>query len=237
MQSDQQYYPCGKVMNPFENHEVGYDITANNAAGAMNFPLELQPTENYLDKFIIFNQNVDRSQMMYHHHHHHPVYPQPFTYPGFNNAHPITMGNNMERWNTNEVEKEISSPFTEDPDEINALLSLDNDQEWESEEEEVSTARTNGYDGGSSPDSSCNYVSKSKKTKFSSSHGGGSSSSCNNNERKKKKMQKMVNVLRGIVPGGQRLSTTAVLDEAVKYLKSLKVEVEKNGVDDTNNHS
>ncbi|KAL8136772.1 hypothetical protein V2J09_002773 [Rumex salicifolius] len=239
--SDQQYHGCGRVMNSFENH-LGFDIAANNAVGSTNFPLEsnvsshrleLQPPENCLENYFLYNQTVDRSQMMFH-----PVIPQQFAYPGYN-AYPTMMENNVENYYRNDVEKEISSPFTEDPDEINALLSLDNEQELESEEEEVSTARTNGYDGSSSPDSCCNYSTKSKKVKFSpsgSSHGEGSSSSCNN-ERKRKKMQKMMNVLRGIVPGGQRLSTTAVLDEAVKYLKCLKVEVEQNGVDDARNHA
>ena len=69
------------------------------------------------------------------------------------------------------------------------------------------------------------------------SHFEASSSGSRNNDRKRKKVQKMASVLRGMVPGGQRLSTTAVLDEAVKYLKSLKVEVEKNGVDHSKHHS
>ncbi|KAJ0081836.1 hypothetical protein Patl1_10161 [Pistacia atlantica] len=57
----------------------------------------------------------------------------------------------------------------------------------------------------------------------------GSTSNCNI-ERKQQKMKKMVKVLRGIVPGGDQMNTVTVLDEAVKYLKSLKVEVQKLGV-------
>ncbi|KAM1094054.1 hypothetical protein ACFX2B_008981 [Malus domestica] len=57
------------------------------------------------------------------------------------------------------------------------------------------------------------------------------SSSSSNNERKRQKMKKMVRVLRGIVPGGNEMNTVAVLDEAVQYLKSLKVELQKIGVE------
>jgi hypothetical protein len=42
-------------------------------------------------------------------------------------------------------------------------------------------------------------------------------------------MKKMVRTLKGIIPGGDRMDTPAVLDEAVRYLKSLKVEVKKLG--------
>ncbi|CAL9117224.1 unnamed protein product [Musa textilis] len=47
---------------------------------------------------------------------------------------------------------------------------------------------------------------------------------------KREKMKKMVKTLKGIVPGGDGMDTPAVLDEAVKYLKSLKVEVKKMGM-------
>ncbi|KAJ0455739.1 putative transcription factor bHLH family [Helianthus annuus] len=47
---------------------------------------------------------------------------------------------------------------------------------------------------------------------------------------KREKMKKMVKSLRGIVPGGNaEMNTVDVLDEAVKYLKSLKVEAHKMG--------
>ncbi|KAM0838683.1 hypothetical protein ACQ4PT_060812 [Festuca glaucescens] len=88
----------------------------------------------------------------------------------------------------------------EDTDEIDALLSSE-------EDDVVSTGRTPGYRDGSSPDS----CSSGKK-------------------KKKERMKKMVRTLKGIIPGGNQMDTPAVLDEAVKYLKSLKVEVKKLGV-------
>ncbi|KAM1032893.1 hypothetical protein FF1_036459 [Malus domestica] len=75
------------------------------------------------------------------------------------------------------------------------------------------------------------YGLKTKKERLRSSleksSGVGSSSSCNS-ERKRQKM-------RGIVPGGNEMNTVAVLDEAVQYLKSLKVELQKIGVENLNN--
>uniref|UniRef100_A0A0A9FRA7 BHLH domain-containing protein n=2 Tax=Arundinoideae TaxID=156631 RepID=A0A0A9FRA7_ARUDO len=43
-------------------------------------------------------------------------------------------------------------------------------------------------------------------------------------------MKKMMRTLKGIIPGGNQMDTPAVLDEAVRYLKSLKVEAKKLGV-------
>jgi hypothetical protein len=74
------------------------------------------------------------------------------------------------------------------------------------EDDVVSTGRTPGYRDGSSPDS------------------------CSSGKKKKERMKKMVRTLKGIIPGGNQMDTPAVLDEAVKYLKSLKVEVRKLGV-------
>ncbi|KAF9625457.1 hypothetical protein IFM89_023052 [Coptis chinensis] len=43
-------------------------------------------------------------------------------------------------------------------------------------------------------------------------------------------MKKMVKALRSIVPGADQMNTATVIDEAVTYLKSLKVEVKKHGL-------
>ncbi|CAL5024322.1 unnamed protein product [Urochloa decumbens] len=42
--------------------------------------------------------------------------------------------------------------------------------------------------------------------------------------RKKDRIKRMVRALKGVVPGGSKMDTPAVLDEAVWYLKSLKLE-------------
>ena len=104
-----------------------------------------------------------------------------------------------------DYEDSCSVRHKEDADEIDALLSSE-------EDDVVSTGRTPGYKDGSSPDS------------CSSRYGTGGG-------RKKERMKKMVRTLKGIIPGGKQMDTTpAVLDEAVKYLKSLKMEVKKLGV-------
>ena len=90
----------------------------------------------------------------------------------------------------------------EDPEEIDALLSLS------SEDDAASTARSagSGRDDGSSPDSAC------------SSGAGG---------KKKARIKKMMRALKGIVPGAKQKDAPAALDEAVWYLRSLKVEAAK----------
>ncbi|KAI3456049.1 hypothetical protein Pfo_012712 [Paulownia fortunei] len=124
------------------------------------------------------------------------------------------------------AEMKVASSFKEDSDDIDALLSTEDDETEDSDDDEVSTARTDAIYECNSPDSCSNYESPSGKSGslFRKSSG----SRCN--DKKRQRMRKMVKALRGIVPGANRMSTVAVLDEAVRYLKSLRVEVQKLGV-------
>ena len=108
----------------------------------------------------------------------------------------------------------------EDTDEIDALMST---EDGEDEDDVVSTGRTPGCrGGGSSPDSTCSSGCGGARKQEAGGGGGGE-------KKKKERMKKMVRTLKGIIPGGERMDTPAVLDEAVRYLKSLKVEVKKLG--------
>ncbi|PPD80471.1 hypothetical protein GOBAR_DD22614 [Gossypium barbadense] len=96
------------------------------------------------------------------------------------------------------------------------------------------TARTSGnYESDS--DSHSAYGSKPRKNSSCSSTLKSSGSGFGTDPKKRLKMKKMVKVLRGIVPGADQMGTVAVLDEAVRYLKSLKVEVKKLGVENFKN--
>ncbi|KAG6503052.1 transcription factor bHLH144-like [Zingiber officinale] len=94
----------------------------------------------------------------------------------------------------------------EEADGIDALLSSEEGDDDDDDDDVVSTGRTPSFRGDV----------------------GGSSSS--NSSGRKAKVKKMVKTLKGIIPGGERMDTPAMLDEAVKYLKSLKVEAKKLGV-------
>uniref|UniRef100_A0A0A9FEC5 BHLH domain-containing protein n=1 Tax=Arundo donax TaxID=35708 RepID=A0A0A9FEC5_ARUDO len=97
----------------------------------------------------------------------------------------------------------------EDTDEIDELMSAEDGKD---EDDVLSTGRT--------PDSTCSSgYGASGGRKHESGGGGG--------EKNKERVKKMVRTLKGIIPGGDRMDTPAVLDEAVRYLKSLKVEVKK----------
>ncbi|KAK9267333.1 hypothetical protein L1049_009757 [Liquidambar formosana] len=242
MQGNQQFCP-NKAVRPLAN-QVGnnymHNIPVASAFGAVLPPgakysrpfhgVEFQPSEVCPKNFIIFDQTDNRSQIMFH-----PAIAHKFSCPGLN-IRPTYIQENFERRDANNEEREISAPLKEDSADIDALLSLEEDEEEEYDEEEVSTARTNGNYGNNSPDSCSTYGSKPRKMRFSSSiQKSSSSGSSSNSERKRMKMKKMVKALRGIVPGGNRMNTVAVLDEAVKYLKSLKVEVQKLGVGNLKN--
>nr|ALB35155.1 basic helix-loop-helix 144-like protein transcript variant 1 [Morus alba]ALB35156.1 basic helix-loop-helix 144-like protein transcript variant 2 [Morus alba] len=236
MQNDNQFYPEMKAPpleyqmgNNYMHIPVAPAYGADLPPGPMHMKhfhgIEFQPSEVCPRNFIIFDQTDHRSQIMFH-----PAIAHKFSSPGLNMGTAYVPGNfgGKER---NIEAREISSTLREDSDDIDALLSLEEDEQ-KYDEEEVSTARTYGNYGSSSPESCSNYGSKTKKNRSSSSihrSSDGASSSCND-ERKRQKMKKMVRALKGIVPGGNQMTTVTVLDEAVQYLKSLKVEVQKLGV-------
>ncbi|KAL3615174.1 hypothetical protein CASFOL_040835 [Castilleja foliolosa] len=175
--------------------------------------VDIQPSSTCPRNFIIFDQTNNKSQIMFH-----PEISSNFCYPGFK-VEPSVFQENI----VSNADDKTGSSFEEDYDDIDALLS--SEYEEEPEDDEVSTARSAIYECGS-PDSCSNYlpVPKKRRTLFRKS------SENRGNEKKHKKVRKMVKALRGIVPGAnRRMSSVAVLDEAVRYLKSLKVEVQKLG--------
>lgn len=240
MQSDQRFHPKKAVPhfatqrgNNYMHIPVASPCAAALPPTAKHLMpvhgIEFQPSEVCPKNFIIFDQTDHRSQIMFH-----PTVAHKFSSPGIN-MHPSFIQETFERKEVNDFEREISSSLKEDSDDIDALLSLEEDEEDEYDEEEVSTARTYGNYGSNSPDSCSTYGSKPRKNGSSSVQKcSGSGSSCNS-ERKRQKMKKMVKALRGIVPGGDQMNTVTVLDEAVRYLKSLKVEVQKLGVTNLKN--
>ncbi|KAL4563629.1 hypothetical protein LXL04_027674 [Taraxacum kok-saghyz] len=125
------------------------------------------------------------------------------------------------------VQKDDNTPgvINEDLADIDALLSFEDEEEEDQyeEDDDVSTGRTGGHDGSDTSDS----CSSSMR------NGGPGVLSGKDSERKRDKMKKMVKSLKGIVPGvNGGMNTVDVLDEAVKYLKSLKVEAQKMGIGD-----
>ena len=161
--------------------------------------LEFQPSDTCPRNYVIFDQTYDRSRVMFH-----PSLASNFGGYGYDQA--CDSGG-------------ASVRQKEDTDEIDALMST---EDGEDEDDVVSTGRTPGCrGGGSSPDSTCSSGCGGARKQEAGGGGGG--------EKKKERMKKMVRTLKGIIPGGERMDTPAVLDEAVRYLKSLKVEVKKLG--------
>uniref|UniRef100_A0A0D9WQH8 BHLH domain-containing protein n=1 Tax=Leersia perrieri TaxID=77586 RepID=A0A0D9WQH8_9ORYZ len=193
--------------------------------------LEFQPSDTCPKNYVIFDQTYDRSRVMFHPslannfgnsgggggYDHHHCYGFDQDYAGGKSAY---YG----------VEEDdgggCSIRQKEDTDEIDALMSTEDGEE---EDDVLSTGRTPGCRAGGSPDSTCS-------SGYGVSTGASRSDCCGGRkvdgggERKKERMKKMMRTLKGIIPGGDRMDTPAVLDEAVRYLKSLKVEVKKLGV-------
>lgn len=218
-------------MSPLANEVGGYTYNIS-AASAINATIavpkqtgpfhgvDLQPSEMCPKNFIIFDQTDNKSRIMFH-----PALANKFNYPSFD-IHGTCEENGVVNVNINE-----SSSLKEDTEDIDALLSLEDEG---SEDEEVSTGRTMGNYGGSSPNSYSTGSSRARRKMRSSTvqktFPCSSGSSSSNNERKRQRMNKTLAAMRGIVPGGDGMDTATVLDEAVRYLKSLKVEVKKLGI-------
>ncbi|XP_071716069.1 transcription factor bHLH144-like [Rutidosis leptorrhynchoides] len=167
--------------------------------------VDFQPSWDCPRNFVIFDRTDNRSQIMYN--------------PNLNVGGPYFN-------DTTPMHKDVNTSMVmkEDSADIDALLSFDEEDDDDDDDDEVSTARTFGNDISDTSDS-C-----SSRLKYS----GPGSTSCNESkcsDRKREKMRKMVKSLRHIVRTDNRqMNTAEVLDEAVKYLKSLKVEAQKMGV-------
>lgn len=211
MQSDQKHL-CQNTQLPLAD-QVGSGYISNPPiAPLFGQNVDFRPSKICPRNFIIFDRTDNRSQIMYH---------PGFGYPGLN-----YIKDRMVVRNDMNDPREIEPVMKEDSADIDLLLSFEEEEDGDEyeEEEEVSTGRTQGNDSSDTADS-CSSRSPLRKSGL-----GVLSSSCSqkSSERKREKMRKMVNSLRGIVPGGNRMNTTVgVLDEAVKYLKSLKVELQK----------
>ena len=125
----------------------------------------------------------------------HPVIAHKFSALGVNIV-ATYVKENFEVKEADHIEREISSPLKEDSDDIDVLLSLEEDEQKEYDDEVVSIAQTDEDYQTASPYTFSNYGSKPKKNRLSSFNQMSSSSgdSCSS-ERKQKKMKKMVRAL------------------------------------------
>ncbi|CAF1709816.1 unnamed protein product [Brassica oleracea var. botrytis] len=206
--------------------------------------VELQPSPVCPKNFVIFDQTYDHSQVMYH-----PDLTPRLVNSGLASTFQNEYAGGSYGYNYGQEvygnyggQEVVSSSYQEDPNEIDALLSTDEDDEGEEDggdSGEVRTARNASRDYGNTSAESCcsSYGYNSSRRKQSSSASAASSSNNDGKGGRKKKMKKMMGMLRKIVPGGEEMNTASVLDEAVQYLKSLKLEAQKLGVGHFSNQS
>ncbi|KAI4343068.1 hypothetical protein MLD38_027613 [Melastoma candidum] len=228
-------------MFPFWNHNSGdyVDMAATFASdavpdhgaghGASIEGVQFTPTTMCPKNFIVFDQSSLQSRVMFHPSMA-PKVGNPFLQPS-----PAIYGENVKMTDAISGRREMSFSYEEDSADIDALLGSEIEGDGGEEnydEDELSTARTNANYECYTPDSgSSAYASKPVELDDSSllqmaSAGWGSRSA---GEAKEEKIQEMVKVLRGIVPGGNRMSTATLLDESVRYLKLMKMEAAKLG--------
>ncbi|RCV26296.1 hypothetical protein SEVIR_5G240900v4 [Setaria viridis] len=179
---------------------------------------EFQPSKVCPRNFIIFDHTDEKGRIMYH-----PALVNKLN-PTNIDAFPCrgeVVCRSLHQDDGN-LEQHASS-FKEDTEEIDALLSSDEDSD---EDDVMSTGRSpDPLEIGPCESSSPPRFKKMKHFPGNCSVFNGSMENITH-----EKIRNMVAVLRGIIPGGDQLDAPDVLEEAVRYLKFLKVEAEKLGV-------
>lgn len=175
--------------------------------------VDIQSSDACPRNFVIFDQSNTRSHIIFH-----PEIRSKFFDFGLADSASI-LKDKDDRKDAN-YEGKFFSLLKEDSDDIDALLSMEDVENKEYDDDEVSTARTDATYECDSPDSCSKYESPLRKR---SVFGTSSVIRCNYNKGERRRT--MVKVLKRMVPGAKRMSTVTVLDEAVRYLKSLKAQV------------
>ncbi|CAN6446464.1 unnamed protein product [Victoria cruziana] len=190
------------------NVSAGEDIIG---AQQMNLvhTVEFEACSNCPKNFIIFDQNDYRSRMMFH-----PALSDRIVNLGLQNT-----------FRQNHRESKESS-FKEDTRDIDALLSSDEDGD---EEEEVSTGRS-PWDHQSSTSADTFSTATSRDIACAAAREQNPNPASADPGHTQQRVQKMIEALREILPCSERMDTTDVLDEALRYLKLLKMEVEELGL-------
>nr|QOJ43685.1 bHLH transcription factor [Dracaena cambodiana] len=186
-------------------------------------------------KFMVFDRSGDQTNLIY------SSFGSQFPYPYPSNGGPVLPASNeTDVYNENE---NVNEEVHEDTEEIDALLYSDSDNDYE-EEEEASTGHSPIDTAADFSDNDGEEVANSavvqplsppaKRRRFepeldplladtASSTRCGSHDKDNRKKSKREKIQETVGVLRRIIPGGKGKDAVAVLDEAIRYLKSLRL--------------
>lgn len=161
MHNDKPYFP-GKPMQPLADR-LGYYMQHAPMGSVFNggivppfvkplmpfHSVDIQPSDACPRNFVIFDQTTNRSQIRFH-----PEISSKFFYPGF--GVDTTFQDNIDQKDAND-EMKTASPLKEDSDDIDTLLSTEDDETEERDDDEVRTARTDAMYGCNSPDTCSNY--------------------------------------------------------------------------------
>lgn len=220
MNSDQPYFHlAGQVGYFMQNTHIAPACNNRIVQPSVIEPLgpfhgvDIQPSDACPRNFVIFDQSNTRSQIIFH-----PQIRSKFF--DFGLADSASILKNKDDGKDANYEGKFISPPKEDSDDIDALLSMEDVENKEYDDDEVSTARTDATYECDSPDSCSNYESPPRKRSVF-----GTSSVIRCNYKKGERTRTVVKVLRRMVPGAKGMNTLTVLDEAVRYLKSLKAQV------------
>lgn len=196
-------------------------------------PLQPSGFASGQSKFIVFDRTGDQTKVIY------SSFGSQFSYPcPTTNDLPASNETNVSNGNVN-----VNEEMHEDTEEIDALLYSDSDNDFDEEEEASTghyspvenTTRNDEEEVASSAVLQPPHPPPAKRRRVESDlDDTASSTHCiGTNERKKaksEKIQETVGILRRIVPGGKGKDAASVLDEAIWYLKSLRLKAKGLGL-------
>ncbi|PWA84964.1 Myc-type, basic helix-loop-helix (bHLH) domain-containing protein [Artemisia annua] len=209
-------------------------------------PNVTQAVNGVQKKFLVFDQSGDQTTLIYSSGV--GTAPARYEYPSLNNnpkpqygSYPVHVDETIKEDNGNDS----SSEMREDTEELNALLFGEQKRENViGEEEEVAssggpTKKRKFEDEGNIVNALEDTASSGKSGIYCSGNDGNgvfeeefSSFSCGNKRPRIEKMKETINLIQNLIPGDKNgKNAIMVIDEAIEYLRNLKVKAKALGLD------
>eukprot|EP00262_Sarcandra_glabra_P012051 TRINITY_DN3013_c0_g2_i1.p1 TRINITY_DN3013_c0_g2~~TRINITY_DN3013_c0_g2_i1.p1 ORF type:complete len:269 (-),score=37.16 TRINITY_DN3013_c0_g2_i1:761-1567(-) len=232
------------VFASYTNH-YAYMVSSRRVSGSQIGEKFSVPRDEPKKRFLVFDRSGNRTSLIYSSFGSPLQNPYPLNTKTFN---PCGFpGELMLKTDTNSVtrnasdETEATSEMHEDTEDLDALLCSESEEETSTGHSPVETMGYKDGEGDEEVASSSTPTSKRRRlnvdcdpdpaladTASSVKTSCGSSGFANLDKKlRKERIQKTVSVLQSIIPGGKGMDALVIIDEAIRYLRSLRVKAKE----------